>query len=162
MGQQREVANVLLHMWLGAMPLVAGALALLLVQLWPRARAALAHRRRQAWQAAMRARLSRAYFATATVVALRSASPADGGVRARLLLAIRAADGEYPAAAEWLVPADALARLQPGEEINVLVLAGRPRRVLPNEARLSGAGSREARDMGQGLGGRGTAGRQAL
>jgi hypothetical protein len=106
----------------------------------------------------MRARLSRAYFATAAVVALRGAAPADGGVRASLLLAVRAADGEYPAAAEWLVAPEALAELRPGRELDVLVLAGRPRRVLPNEAWLSGAGSREAWAGIQELGARAAAG----
>jgi hypothetical protein len=146
-----DLANVLLHMWLGAMPLVAGALALVAVQLWPKARAALARRRRRAWQARMRARLSRAHFATAAVVALRGAAPADGGVRASLLLAVRAADGEYPAAAEWVVAPEALAELRPGRQLDVLVLAGRPRRVLPN---VAWGGER-----GQGTGDRAAAGR---
>jgi hypothetical protein len=151
MALPRDLANVLLHMWLGAMPLVAGALALVALQLWPRARAALARRRRRAWQAMMRARLSRAHFATAAVVALRGATSADGGVRARLLLAVQGVDGEYPAAAEWLVAPEALAQLQPGQMIDVLVLAGRPRRVLPNVAWLSGAGSREPGAAGREL-----------
>jgi hypothetical protein len=131
-----DLLHVLLHMWLGAMPLVAGVCALGAIHLWRRARVHLARRREQQRRAAMRARLSRAYFATATVVAVKGVTHTATGARASLLLAVQAPDGEYPVAADWLVSPEVLARLRPDQALSVLVLAGLPRRVLLNEGNL--------------------------
>lgn len=145
-----DLLGVLWHMWLGAIPLVAGAGALGAVQLWARLGPRLAARRRAARIAALRARLAPAYFARATVAALRSATPEAGGVRARLLLTLRTTAGDLPALADWLVAPDALALAQPGQEVDVLVIAGRPRRALPNVAWASDAAAPAAAPQGEG------------
>jgi hypothetical protein len=138
-----DLPVVLLHMWLGAIPLVAGACAFGLAQLWQRRIGpALARRRRAARLALARARLTPAYFAQASVVSLRSTAPAPcGGLRAELRLEVAAADGDWPALATWLIGPEDIGRLRPGAVLPVLVLAGRPRRVFPNVewARAAGA-----------------------
>lgn len=137
MGLPPDLAALLLHMWLGAIPLVAGIGAALLVNLWGRFAPRWRTRR-----AIARARLRPAYFARARITALRSSQPAEGRVRVRLLLAINTSAGELPALAEWLIAPEAIEQIQPGEHVDVLVLGERPRRALPNVAWASDAFAR--------------------
>jgi hypothetical protein len=145
-----DLLAVLLHMWIGAIPLMAAVGALGLVELHRRLAPALARRRRAARMAATRARLARAHFAEATVAALRSVAPAEGGPRVGLLLTVREGDTMLPVVADWLVAPEALAQIQPGQPVAVVVLAGRPRRALPNVAWAEPwAGRQETGDKGQ-------------
>lgn len=137
--------DLFLNIWLGAIPLVAGAGAYGLVLL---ARRVAAHRRALR-RMARRRLLARAGFGEARVHSLRVLSAGGGVALVDLRLDVCAYDGAYPAAARWSLAVAELHRLEPGRQVPVLVLAGDPRRVYPNVAWACAAGRAGRAPAGQ-------------
>lgn len=128
--------DLTLNIWLGAIPLVAGVGAYGLVLLGRR----IAAYRRELRRRARRRLLARAGFGVARVHSLRVLAAGGGVAQVDLRLDVRAYDGDYPAAARWSLAVAELHRLEPGQEVPVLVLAVSPRRVCPNVVWACAAG----------------------